>query len=206
MPLKVDIDKKKELILTASLEIFSKKGLVKTKMAEIAEAAGIGKGTIYEYYSGKDELFAATFTFHMQQIEEFMNRRLYRVESPLEKLKLYITIWPEFLKDSHLETMDIFLHYWAEGIRTKNESDTFNILKMYEDNRTVLCSLLQECIEQKKIRPVNPHLTASILLGGLDGILIQWILDRELFDLDAAAEALADTFINGLKCEQINDS
>jgi len=202
MPKKVDTDKKKELILSAALEIFSRNGPVKTKMSEIAEEAGIGKGTIYEYYSGKDELFAATFTYHMHRIEEFMSSKLQRVASPLEKLKLYITLWPEFLKGSHLETMDIFLHYWAESIRSKHGIESFNLLQMYEKNRAFLCSLIQECIELNKIRPVDPSLTASIILGSLDGILIQWILDRELYDLDAAADALADIFINGLTNKQ----
>ncbi len=43
-------------ILQAALRIFAAKGLQEATMDEIAQAAGLGKGTIYYYFSSKDAL------------------------------------------------------------------------------------------------------------------------------------------------------
>ncbi|HEX6748432.1 MAG TPA: TetR/AcrR family transcriptional regulator [Longimicrobium sp.] len=44
-------------ILQAALEVFAEQGLAGARIDEIAARAGVGKGTLYHYFSGKDELF-----------------------------------------------------------------------------------------------------------------------------------------------------
>ena len=52
----VDKEKRKKEIIDATLKLFSQKGYEATSMSQIAELAGIGKGTIYEYFESKEEL------------------------------------------------------------------------------------------------------------------------------------------------------
>ncbi len=47
-PKKIDKNAKKKQIIQAAMQVFSEKSVVNTKMIDIAKAAGIGKGTIYE--------------------------------------------------------------------------------------------------------------------------------------------------------------
>jgi len=46
-------------ILKAALHLFTKKGYENTSIDELAQAAGIGKGTIYSYFQSKSEIFLA---------------------------------------------------------------------------------------------------------------------------------------------------
>jgi AcrR family transcriptional regulator len=46
-------------ILKAALHLFTKKGYENTSIDELAQAAGIGKGTIYSYFPSKSEIFLA---------------------------------------------------------------------------------------------------------------------------------------------------
>lgn len=50
---------RKQQILDAALPIFSRKGFALTTTSEIAEAAGVSEGTIYNYFNNKRELFIA---------------------------------------------------------------------------------------------------------------------------------------------------
>ncbi|MCF6093632.1 TetR/AcrR family transcriptional regulator [Microaerobacter geothermalis] len=52
---KLDLGKR-ESILYSAFNIFSEKGFHMTKIEEIAQHAGVGKGTVYEYFSSKEEL------------------------------------------------------------------------------------------------------------------------------------------------------
>jgi AcrR family transcriptional regulator len=50
-------DHKKNEIIKAAGRVFPKKGFHKTLMDNVANEAGIGKGTIYRYFSNKEDLF-----------------------------------------------------------------------------------------------------------------------------------------------------
>jgi len=49
--------KRREQILEAAMEVFSRKGFATATTAEIAREAGVAEGTIYNYFPSKRELF-----------------------------------------------------------------------------------------------------------------------------------------------------
>ncbi|MDD2360111.1 MAG: helix-turn-helix domain containing protein, partial [Syntrophaceticus schinkii] len=51
---------KREQILDAAATLFADKGYYATTVEEIASRAGIGKSTVYEYFSSKDHIFQET--------------------------------------------------------------------------------------------------------------------------------------------------
>ena len=65
-PIIVDKELKKQDILVAALKVFARQGIAKTKMIDIAIEAGIGKGTIYEYFRSKEEVIRESFQAFLQ--------------------------------------------------------------------------------------------------------------------------------------------
>ena len=61
---------KRPLILRAATEVFAEQGFAAVRVADIADRAGIGKGTVYEYFSSKDELLFAVFEWMNHGIAE----------------------------------------------------------------------------------------------------------------------------------------
>ena len=59
---------KKEKIIQAALTLFVQQGLQATPMSQVAKAAGTGMGTIYNYFSSKEELINAIYK-HIKQKE-----------------------------------------------------------------------------------------------------------------------------------------
>ena len=193
----VDRENKRKEILTAAMNVFARKGVSKTKMIDIAFQAGIGKGTIYEYFESKDAIFYESFQHFMEQTDAVIARRLNNTRDPEAKLEGWIDGWLESLSDS-IDFVAIMMDYWAEGIRTKNKESVFNLQKIYEDYRKVIRDLLEEGIAKGKFKPVNTTITASILIGMLDGLALQWIMNRELFQFTEVSETLKNSFIKGL--------
>lgn len=50
---------RREQILLAALGVFARKGLMATKIGDIASAAGLSHGLVYHYFASKDEVFTA---------------------------------------------------------------------------------------------------------------------------------------------------
>src|SRR5882762_2449750 len=55
-------------LLGAALELFVEKGFAATKTEEVAERAGVSKGTLYLYYPSKEELLKAVIRQNLSQL------------------------------------------------------------------------------------------------------------------------------------------
>ena len=199
MPKKIDKEEKKSNILEASIKVFSKKGVAKAKISDIAEAAGIGKGTIYEYFRSKDEIFVESFHFFLEKVDGIISQRLYRISDPMEKLLAYSSTWTEIFEGDYLEYASILLDFWAKSIRNKKEAIALNLVKIYDENRNILKSLLEDCITKEKTSSLDVKVAASILIASLEGLFIQWILDRSAFDFKETAKLATKILIEWLK-------
>ncbi|MCK5376574.1 MAG: TetR/AcrR family transcriptional regulator, partial [Acidobacteria bacterium] len=57
----IDRGSKRQHLVEAAAAVFAEQGFTSTRVADIAERAGIGKGTVYEYFTSKEELLFAVF-------------------------------------------------------------------------------------------------------------------------------------------------
>ncbi len=200
MPKIIDKEKKRQEILLAAMKVFARKGVANTKMSDIASEAGIGKGTIYEYFRNKNEIFEASYTYFMQSMEDAIARRIFKITDPIEKLKTLFRAMVDMFTVDGAEFMDIMLDYWAEAVRNK-DNDQLSIIdvkKIYADFRQIIGSILQEGIHQGRFKPMNVFMVSSLMIGAMDGTMLQWILDRENFDAREAVECFVNDMLPGI--------
>jgi len=198
MPRLVDKKRKKEQILDAAIKTFARRGTANTKMADIAEAAGIGKGTVYEYFRSKQEICRTAFQHVIEKAEATALKRTAAAEDPLDKLLAYLWSWKEILAGDLREQLEIMLDLWTEGIRSKDKEAAFSLKKTYDDHRLFLQEILGACVRSRKIRPVDTHLVASIIIGALDGMMVQWIIQPEVLDVEKSLAEMTEIVLRGL--------
>lgn len=66
-------DTKKEQIRRAALAVFARRGFHGTTVEDIAQEAGIAKGTIYLYYASKEEILIAIFRRYIDAMLDFVD-------------------------------------------------------------------------------------------------------------------------------------
>jgi len=72
---------KREQILEAVLGLFMEEGLKGMKVSAIARRADVGKGTVYEYFKSKEELFLGAVAYGIEQLSVMVNEKLEMTES-----------------------------------------------------------------------------------------------------------------------------
>lgn len=196
----VNKEAKKMEIIHAAIKVFSEKGMVKAKMADIALEAGIGKGTIYEYFRSKEDVFASGFQIFFQGMQEQIERAINSTMDPVEQLRYLISVsFKSFLQHGSDLAM-IMMDFWAEGIRNKDEKilNAVDLRKIYHEFRIMIKAIIENGIKRGVFRNVDSHHVASLLIGALDGIMLQWIMDHKVIDLNKVTESVNDIFINCL--------
>jgi len=74
-------------LLLAAIEVFARRGYQRTEVQEIADAAGVAKGTVYRYFPSKRALFLAAADFSMLELTEAVDRAVSRVNDPVMRLQ-----------------------------------------------------------------------------------------------------------------------
>lgn len=93
----------KERILEAALEVFSLKGFHSATTDEIAERAGVGKGTLYRYFTTKEKLFEELVQLRLDELEARAASIIHGHDDVLTMISKYIQVYFEFFdRNQHL--------------------------------------------------------------------------------------------------------
>ncbi|HOX05611.1 MAG TPA: TetR/AcrR family transcriptional regulator [Planctomycetota bacterium] len=79
--------RKQQKILEAAARAFAGQDFHKVRTDDIAAAAGVGKGTLFRYFAGKEELFVATMVYSVEVASAEMDRALAGIYGPQERLE-----------------------------------------------------------------------------------------------------------------------
>ena len=99
MPRVVDKEEKAERIGAAAIGALRRLGYHRARMQDIARAAGVGKGTLYEYFRNKDEIFRFEFERYFRAFEAGAQRAMQAADSPAPQLLALIRFAFDHLRE-----------------------------------------------------------------------------------------------------------
>ena len=146
-------------IQAAAGKLFLHYGFRKTSVDQIAREAGIGKGTIYNYFRNKEELFRSCSRDWRNLIDEYLQKHCDRsLEQPafwIQKVELRLQFSRKFISPS-LVTESV-MKEWVEA--------TFLLSDLEEEFLEETLLLVEEGQQTGSIRPeLNKLETAKTLL------------------------------------------
>jgi len=201
----VDKEEKKDQIIRAAVQVFAKKGFAKTTIHDIAIAAAIGKGTVYEYFSNKEEIINQSFRYFMRAMELDFQEILIQKITGKEKLSHILEGFSQLINSETMDLVELMLEFWAEGIKTKNSKGILmeEMNKFYHSYREILADVIIEGMGDGSFKKnINPRSVASMIIGTLDGIFVQWILDKNSIDYQEMVRTVTFTVLNGIAVEK----
>ncbi len=185
---------KKEQILLAAVEMFLDKDYYQVTITEIAEQAGVGKGTVYEYFSSKEDLFKESFSYCADLYLQLFQQHLSTAAPVKQTMSDLILAHLELLRENRQRLYLLF----NERPLSLQEMQGWVI----EKRRKILkgiTALLQEGIESEELRPeLDVEMAGRLLLAvNFDVIGGMVVLD----DQDVSEEKIAgliDIIWNGV--------
>lgn len=189
---------KKELIIEAAIKVFARDGLEKGKIADIAKEAGIGKGTVYEYFRSKNDIFKvieeSVFSDSSIVFEELNSSTL----SPTKKLSNLL----EQGIDMFMEMGDVLLiimELWAQAGRSHiHGSDSSLFVEYYDYFRKGVESILSDGILSGEFRDMNKEGVATLLLAFMDGLSWQFVILKDSKKFNKIKSEAIESFMRGI--------
>ncbi|UCB46449.1 MAG: TetR/AcrR family transcriptional regulator [Spirochaetota bacterium] len=191
---------KKEKIIEIATKIFSRFGMKKSTMDEIAQHIRMGKSTLYHYFKSKEDIFLEVVKKEADTFKTYLRDELKQAHTPDEKFRVYAKGRMKYLQElvNYYTTLtDAYLdmYSFAEEVRKDFSNFELNTIKQ----------IFNEGIDKGVFAIDNVELTArmvTLAFKGFEYMLItkEWDLDTEQeHDFEEHLDTLIDTFFKGIK-------
>ena len=188
---------KPERILEAALEVIAEKGPHETTIDEIAQRAGVAKGTVYLYFKNKDSLLAALMQVGLEAFESAVRRRVAEHSEPVEQLRALI--------EEHVTQMHNHLKFgkiiWSQTSHANLPSDIkdafMNRARSYID---LLSSILEQGQKSGCMHVLDTRMTARAIVGCMNQAVFDFTEPKCSTDTDCKRiiDSISFFIFNGL--------
>jgi AcrR family transcriptional regulator len=191
-------DSTEKKIIQAALELFVRKGYHGTSIEDITRQIGFTKGALYSHFNSKGELF-------LRLIEEFKTRFLEAMirqaeEHPgnaVEKLHHIFSFNAGFAFEN--QDLVVFLTFLTTELKVDVEFEPA-LKKIYKEYQSVISQIIRQGIQEGLFRKkLDPDLAALAFIAMHDGILHQWVLNRDNLDGKKYVSTFRRIFLQGLE-------
>ena len=182
-------DARPQELLAAALTLFVEKGYAATKADEVAQLAGVSKGTLYLYYPSKEELLKAVISHNLsERIAEGAEMAAGHGGTAAHLLRVILVDWWRQLYDS--PASGVFKLVFTEA-RNFPEIADYYAREVIEPAHRLLGGIVQRGIVQGEFRAVNIDSTVHSLAlplvmlclhrHSLGACAVDWHLDAHAF-------------------------
>ena len=180
-------DQRREQMLHAALEVISARGYADTRIADVAERAGVSPALVIYYFKTKDQLLTEAIRYYEDNWYAEGQQRMAGLATAAARLEEFVAMSCLSEEDPGPESSwQLWLDFWAQAARNPEVAGVRQ--KSDERWRQVISSLVQEGQEAGEFRDVDVDSFAIYLSTLLDGLTIQIALDDPVVDSVRAFE------------------
>lgn len=189
-------DKRKQQIIDAAQKVYSALGFRQARMSDIAEEAGLSKGTLYLYFESKDEIiFNLLDKLFETELEEL--RKLIDRDGPAEdRLLLYAERVIEDMQ-SMMEWVPIAYEFISLAFHRETVQDVLR--KYFQEHMQIVVPIVAQGRQRGEFKDMDPEEAAIALGAVMEGTLLLWVYDQELVDVPTHIRSGVQLILKGLK-------
>jgi len=170
---------RRESMVQAAIEVFSKKDFQAASISEIAQRAGVAEGSIYQYFKNKEDLF---FSIPMEKTKEFRTQlelHLEGISGAFNKIRKFVWYFLYFFKVNPEYGRILML-----GMRVNKSFVKTNTYDFLKKSVGPVLEIITEGQKEGVIRKdTDVYILRHLLLGILEHMVSHWLLKEEKYDL-----------------------
>jgi len=172
------VQKRRDIALSCH-DLLLEKGIRNLTIAEVAKTAGIGKGSVYDYFTNKEDIVFEIIRSHIEEYHQKFNQKFDEKTTTLEKIFLLF----DFIlsnNDEFIQHHKIYKEYMSITLGTNNEAmHKFNI-ECTSFKKEILLLIIEEGIKKGEIMEQSKNLINGLLAAEKGFIITSWTEDKYL--------------------------
>ena len=187
------VESKEAAIIKAAEEIILERGFAKSTIAAIAKHAGVAEGTVYLYFTNKEDLARGVLAAFYERLTRTAARGVRKEQSTHGRLA--------FLARHHLKTI-IKERRLLELLAVVDRDGDFGEGDVYQFNRNYV-AVFDQVVRDGAWRgdlkdEIKLPVARDIFFGGLEYVMRTMLIKKRARDVDGSVEAFIDILVGGL--------
>lgn len=182
----------REKILAAALEVFSAKGFHGTTVDEIAERAGLGKGTVYRHFNSKKGLFSELIRLKVAELEETVQGTIDPQADVLDIIQTYLMVYFSFF-DRNRDLYKVLIQEQSDFGAEVKALYIGNILKKVP----LLKRKIFLAARSGHLKQMDFHTVFYGVMGFIDGVMQKWLASETDYSLVDEIPTVTETIFYG---------
>jgi AcrR family transcriptional regulator len=158
-------------ILESARQVFFRDGFMNANLDEVAELAGVAKGTLYRYFENKADLYVAVLLQGGQAFEERMREAAGGAKSPADQVREV----GRFYYDHWTQNPGYFRIFWAlenQGVIGELPgTEVEEVTRLWESCLRILADVIQRGADAGDFAPCDAWEVANILWTVANGLI-----------------------------------
>ncbi len=186
-------------IQDATMRVIARKGMAAATMQEIAEEAGVAKGTIYLYFRDRDELVEKTFETAMHTLTARIDEAL-DLDIPFEqKIRAVMAAKFSFF-NANREFFRLYLSLrMPEGPAGRQRRQKQHCQPQYRGRAEKLADVLTKAMDRGEVRRADPYKLALFIIEGSTAIILDRLTEDSAGDESTDADLIAGFILDGIR-------
>jgi AcrR family transcriptional regulator len=184
-------------IIQAALELFVRNGYHGTSISDITRKVGVTKGALYAHFNSKDEVLIRIIEeFESRFIDELIRSVSDHPGNALAKFHHAISFTSQFAAQN--QDLCVFLTFLTTELNADVDFEPA-LKKVYRKYQRFISQLVQLGVQQGLFKKeLDPDLTGLSFVAVHDGMLHQWVLNRNHIDVEKFVNNFQKIFLHGL--------
>jgi uroporphyrinogen III methyltransferase/synthase len=157
-------EKKREKILDAAAELFSNKNYHEVMMDDVAKLISVAKGTVYNYFSSKEELYFTIMRTRMESLLSLLKQKIETEKSSIDSLRAFVVHLYMFM----MKHRKFFLIYQRESLNKQN-AFCEDLLSLKKHMKQMISHIVSNGGKEGVFRKVDEEFAISLILGSVYG-------------------------------------
>lgn len=199
-------ESRRKAILDAAMGLFDRQGYASTTVDDVAAAAGLSKGSIYNYFDSKQHIYTQLFNRAVLQDEADVDALVAGPMPAGKKLCAILDYWYQGLA-MDLKIGRLTLEFWASAAReTRTGALAENLQAAYGRWISLIRGIIQEGVDSGEMAArIDPETHATLFLGLIHGLTLHAILGIGSQVDERFMAAMKQSALNGLGIRQAPD-
>ncbi len=190
-----DEQRRTEAILDAAFDVFSVKGYRGATVDDIAQQAGVSKGTCYQYFSGKEEIFIATIDRSLERLIAEAEAAAVDAKDSFQRMGLKGLTFISRYRDLQFMFLGTTTEILGGNERMKKKAS-----EVYERVAEFLAEDIEAGIKEKAFRPVNTMSVAYAMIGIAEVVGNRYLVEED-FEVLEFFMSLLDFIQHGIAAD-----
>ena len=196
---------KRLALIDEALAVFSRVGFAMAKIDDVAEEAGVSKGTVYLYFDSKEDLFEGMVKAKMMPMLDNAASIAFDPEmTATARLKQHLRFFYTKILDS--DRRQIMRLIMAEGPNFPHLAEFYHA-NVLSRGQAMINAIIQQGVDNGEFRNMSEHgLMQNVVAGALVAGIWKLVFDQfQPIDLDTYFETHIDLILNGLRTTMPSD-